>query len=61
MLRPLLLCLAVSNIRIEAAIAAFKDSTFPAMGIFTQASAAAESSSVRPFPSFPMRKPVLPV
>ena len=54
-------CLAVSNIRIDAAMAAFNDSTFPAMGIFTQVSAMLESFSVSPFPSFPIRNAVLPV
>ena len=57
----LLLCLAVSNIRTEAAIAAFRDSTFPSMGIFTRQSASEVVSSVRPLASFPIKKPTLSV
>ena len=53
----LLLCLAVSNIRTEAAIAAFRDSTFPSMGIFTRQSASEVVSSVRPLASFPIKSP----
>lgn len=50
-----LLCLATSNIMTDAAIAAFSDSTRPNIGIFTQISAAFDTSSRRPFPSFPIR------
>ena len=55
---PVLLCLAVSYIRIPAAIAAFKDSTFPSIGILIRQSAESDNSSLRPFPSFPMKNAV---
>ena len=45
----------VSYIRIVADTAAFRDSTFPFIGIFILWSASAVISSVRPFPSFPIR------
>ena len=45
----------VSYIRIVAETAAFRDSTFPFIGIFILWSASAVISSVRPFPSFPIR------
>ena len=54
----LLLCLAASNISMEAAMAAFKDSTCPAIGILISVSAQAVNSSLRPFPSFPMKNAV---
>ncbi len=57
-----LLCLYASYIRIADATPAFRDSSFPSMGIRISVSACSVSSSVSPFPSFPMRKAVpLPV
>ena len=53
----LLLCLAVSNIRTEAAIAAFRDSTFPLHGNLHQAVCQRVVSSVRPLASFPIKSP----
>ena len=50
----------LSNIRIDAETAVFSDSTRPFMGMRMQASARAAVRSVRPFASFPMRKPVSP-
>ena len=46
---------ATSNIKTDAAIAAFKDSTCPFIGICTQISALFDTSSRSPLPSFPIK------
>ena len=51
----LLLCLPASYIRIAEAIPAFRDSTFPHMGMRISRSASAAAASDRPRLSFPIR------
>ncbi len=53
------LCRYASYNSTEDATAAFRDSTFPSMGIFTNISAQAAVSFRRPLPSFPIKKAVL--
>jgi len=53
-------CLLASYIKIPDAMAAFKDSTLPSMGIRIRVSACPVRASVRPFPSFPIKNAVPP-
>ena len=46
------------NIRSDVAMAAFKDSTFPSIGIFKYVSAAFAVDVLRPFPSLPIKNAV---
>ena len=48
--------LVASYINIDVAIAAFSDSTFPAIGILISLSALFATSSLNPFASFPINK-----
>ena len=50
-------CLAASNATMDAAAAAFNDSTEPNIGMWILPSAAAVVSAVRPADSLPMRNP----
>ena len=53
-------CRLTSNMSTAAATAAFSDSAFPCMGIRIRPSAHSATSSLNPFPSFPMRNAVPP-